>query len=182
MSTKKWGPHAWIFLSAVALGFHLQEKTNPVAKKKHYKSFFALLRYTLPCSFCRDSYQDYFRKLNIEKYMDSKKQWCMIRFVYDLKECVNKKLRKQEKKLFDDQFKKLPAHKKADKAYVQRLRKRIFTTKNSPRYEQFLKKVLEMRPKVCSNKIGSCVRGDSHREMLKLAPRAVTPKKSKKMQ
>ncbi|RYF30075.1 MAG: hypothetical protein EOO38_32705, partial [Cytophagaceae bacterium] len=107
-------------------------------RMRHYKTFFHSLQYVLPCGYCRDSYGGYFKKLDIEKYMKSKRSWAMIRFVYDLKECVNVKLRKQEKALYEERFELLTPSQKADKAYIRRLRKRIFTTKRTPPFSVYL--------------------------------------------
>ena len=174
MSTKSWGKPFWIALSATALGFHLNQSYKLETKIKHYKTFFNSLQYILPCGFCRESYKIYYKKLNIERYMRSPKKWSMIRFIYDLKECVNRKLRAQEAALFEERQQKLTPAQRQDKTCIARLRKRVFTTKPTPAYDVYLKRVLRMRPKVCSNKIGSCItnrKETSRREILKLAPR-----------
>lgn len=182
MSTKSWGKPFWIALSATALGFHLNQDHKLETKIKHYKTFFNSLQFTLPCGFCRDSYKIYYKKLNIERYMRSQKKWAMIKFIYDLKECVNRKLRAQERKLFEQRSANLTLGQKQDKTYMKRLRSRIFTTKATPPYASFLKRVLRMRPRVCSNKIGSCVtnaKKTSKREIMKLAPHSASSSSSK---
>lgn len=182
MATKLWGPAFWQSLGATALGYHLNDDTTLDLKIKHYKTFFQSLKYVLPCGYCRDSYGTYYKKLNIEKYMRSKKQWSMIRFVYDLKECVNAKLRKQEKALFKERLETLTPTQKQDKACLRRLKKRIFTTKRTPTFSAYLKRVLRMIPNTCSNQIGSCVKNKlgTKQEFFKLAPLKTVNKKSKK--
>lgn len=173
MATKLWGPAFWASLGATALGWHLNDDTSLEMKIKHYKTFFHSLQYVLPCGFCRDSYGGYYRKLNIETYMRSKKPWSMIRFVYDLKECVNNKLRLQEKKLFKETVEQLTVKQKMDKECLKRIRRRIFTTKRTPPFPVYLRRILRLIPNACSNRIGSCVKSKlgTKREFYKLAPR-----------
>ena len=180
MATKLWGPPFWQALGATALGFHLNDDTSLDLKIKHYKTFFHSLRYVLPCGYCRDSYGTYYKKLNVEKYMRSKRPWSMIRFVYDLKECVNTKLRRQEKELYKERFETLTNAQKQDKLCIRRLKKRVFTTKRTPTFAAYLKRILRMIPNTCSNRIGSCVKPKlgTEREFYKLAP--IKSKGSKK--
>jgi len=53
MNSDKWGSYGWKFLHTVSFGY----PDNPTDEdKKNYKSFFEILRYTLPCTGCRESY------------------------------------------------------------------------------------------------------------------------------
>lgn len=181
MATKLWGPAFWQSLGATALGYHMNDDYAFETKMRHYKTFFNSLQYVLPCGYCRDSYGGYFKKLDIEKYMKSKRPWTMIRFVYDLKECVNVKLRKQERALYDERFELLTPSQKADKAYIRRLRKRIFTTKRTPPFSVYLNRILKMVPRTCSNRVGSCAKSNTgtKQEFYKLAPSKSAAKKKK---
>ena len=46
-----WGPHAWIFLHAVAQEY---PESPTDAEQEQYEKFFSSLRYTLPCPVCRE--------------------------------------------------------------------------------------------------------------------------------
>lgn len=52
---KLWGNHAWMFLHSITFGY----PENPSYEdKEHYKKFFKLLKYVLPCEKCRDNFYD----------------------------------------------------------------------------------------------------------------------------
>jgi len=52
-----WGPHGWKFIHMIALAY----SPNPTEEqKKHYKEFFTVLQYILPCSICANNYAKHF--------------------------------------------------------------------------------------------------------------------------
>jgi len=51
-----WGPHGWKFLHFVALAYPNEPTEDD---KKHYKQFFELLQFMLPCSLCANNYKDH---------------------------------------------------------------------------------------------------------------------------
>ena len=56
MNPKKWGPKAWFFIHSVALSYPL----NPTEEdKEHFKTFFSILQYVLPCSICANNFQEH---------------------------------------------------------------------------------------------------------------------------
>ena len=54
MNPKIWGPPAWQFLYAVAKGY---PKDPSSEEKVYYYTFYQNLGHVLPCSMCRDHYQ-----------------------------------------------------------------------------------------------------------------------------
>lgn len=52
-----WGPHGWKFIHMIALAYPL----TPTAEQKlHYREFFTVLQYILPCSICANNYAKHF--------------------------------------------------------------------------------------------------------------------------
>lgn len=92
MNPKLWGPHAWIFLHYITLGYpDCPDKQS----KEAYKNFFINIKDILPCDTCKKHYSE-----NIEKYpltdkiMDSKER--LFKWLVDLHNEVNKKNGKKE--------------------------------------------------------------------------------------
>ena len=87
MQANEWGPSAWKFLHMVTFGYPQDPDNNT---KDHYKQLFSYLRYTLPCSHCRNSYTEIYKYICIDQYLDSREGltfWFFI--VHNL---VNRKL------------------------------------------------------------------------------------------
>ena len=90
MDTKKWGPSGWKLLHLISY----QYPVNPTSiDKKNIKEFFELLKYLLPCKYCRISIIKFYNEIPIEQYYHNKKK--MIEFVYLIHNKVNDKLRDQ---------------------------------------------------------------------------------------
>jgi len=49
-----WGPHGWKFLHFLALAYPAEPSEDD---KKHYKQFFELLQFMLPCSVCANNFK-----------------------------------------------------------------------------------------------------------------------------
>lgn len=99
MQSSKFGV-IWDTMFLIAAGY----ETNSLSRKEKdpgYIQFFNSFTLTLPCKKCRDTVPIYLKKLNIQKYLDSNQ---LLKFVYDLKECVNDKLRDQENEQLKDTF------------------------------------------------------------------------------
>lgn len=65
-----WGPHGWKFIHFIALGY----PNNPNEEdKEKYKNFFYLLGDMIPCVLCADHYKKNLKKINIDLYLNSKK-------------------------------------------------------------------------------------------------------------
>lgn len=90
MQANEWGPSAWKFLHMVTFGYPQDPDNNT---KDHYKQLFSYLRYTLPCSHCRNSYTEIYKYICIDQYLDSREGltfWLFI--VHNL---VNRKLERE---------------------------------------------------------------------------------------
>ena len=87
LSTKKWGPGAWILLHSAAQRY----PKNPSEKEKGcYKMFYDNLKYTLPCRKCKESYTKFLNILPIEHFLGSRE---LLHFwIYTIHNFVNFKL------------------------------------------------------------------------------------------
>lgn len=93
MMTKVWGPAGWLFLHSVTFGYpYTINSSNPdhATKKNDYLNFFYYLGKVLPCKYCRDSYMEFFKDLNLENNLDTRDHLC--RWLYDMHNKVNNKL------------------------------------------------------------------------------------------
>ncbi len=131
--TSAWGPSAWKFLFAVAMGFDLNHDLTYKSKVKAYNTFLQSIPAILPCVFCRESAHKSFRKRNLQAYLKKYKTWPLIHYLYDLKNDVNLKLRRQER----------------------HLPKSARRTRPSPPFRTVLKKVLTMQATKCSSSNGT---------------------------
>ena len=99
MDTRFWGPSGWKLLHLITFDYKYSS-TNAIT----YAQFFETLPYILPCKFCRASLTDYYRQypfktnlnLDLDPTLDLKK------WLYNIHNCVNDKLRKQGLNPSDD--------------------------------------------------------------------------------
>ena len=154
LSTKKWGPSAWTFLFSSIMGGYppvidLNNKEH-VQIKKAYKEMFKGLAYTLPCSFCRYSYKQYFEEIPIDPFLNGRIE--LMKWLYIIRDRVNKKLISQEVELYERERVKLInqlAEKEISQKQYSRLlnskKKEICITKESPPFSIVLKKYESLR-------------------------------------
>jgi len=94
--TRDWGPSYWFTLFTMILGsYPVKFDPNNIEHYNIKQAFIHTLeglKYTMPCSLCRESYKQFYRELPIDKYTDSKIN--MALWLYKLKNKVNKKLGK----------------------------------------------------------------------------------------
>lgn len=93
MMTKVWGPAGWLFLHCVTFGYpYAINPSNPEhnGKREDYYNFFYYLGRVLPCRYCRDSYQEFFKELNLDGSLKDRKALC--KWLYDMHNKVNHKL------------------------------------------------------------------------------------------
>jgi hypothetical protein len=88
-----WGPHAWKFLHLIALAYPDKPSEDD---KKHYKDFYELLKFMLPCSICANHFKE-----NIELYLPIndevlKNRDNFVKWSIDLHNLVNKQTGKSE--------------------------------------------------------------------------------------
>lgn len=157
MQTTKWSPPLWKSMFYVAAGYDLNE-TPKYIKDEQYKNFFKSIGDILPCSYCRQSYGKFYDSLDINRYM-SMPSCGLIRFVYDLKECVNQKLVGQEHKALQEEFENLKKHiSPSDEEFWKQLRDKahkICYTKPAPPFEEVVANIMKDRAS-CSAKMKSC--------------------------
>jgi len=86
MDTRFWGPSGWQLLHLIA--------TAPVANPEAVYDWFHLLEFVLPCKYCRASFHDYM-ELDPLTLTIIKDQTTFSRWLFDIHNCVNDKLRGQ---------------------------------------------------------------------------------------
>lgn len=88
MNTSKWGPSLWTFLHTVTFNYE-PTKDN----KKNIYDLFHNLKYTLPCKYCRESYNIFFDYIDIKLFLDDKMG--ISYWLYIIHNLVNLKLGKK---------------------------------------------------------------------------------------
>jgi len=88
MNPSVWGPPLWRVMTDVAWKADTDPDPNV---QKYAKLFFQSLAFLLPCKYCRRSYQKYLQQLEFPD-TPQKKHYSWLRFVFDLKNLVNRKL------------------------------------------------------------------------------------------
>ncbi len=161
INPKKWGPHFWNTLFYTALNYPVKIDNNNKCHstlKKQYKLFYSTLQYTLPCIYCLESYRRFWVESPIDNFLESRID--LLKWVYALKDKVNKKLIFQEKQKLQAEKKMLmekfvkkhglklkwtnAIHLEFEKG-VERLSKKILFTKPSPPWKDVEKKLESMR-------------------------------------
>ena len=97
MNPQFFGPPGWKFLHAVTFGY--SDNPNPI-EREHYKRYFESLQFVLPCIHCRRSYQQFYRELPIDNFLQDKLH--LAYWMYLIHNKVNDKLRKQGKSVPKD--------------------------------------------------------------------------------
>lgn len=93
MMTKVWGPPGWLFLHCLTFGYPYQiDEMNHehFEKKNQYKQFFYYLGKVLPCKYCRESYDKYYKELPIDNFLNSRHDLTL--WLYKIHNKVNDKL------------------------------------------------------------------------------------------
>ena len=73
MNVNKWGPSGWNFLHTITFNYPL----NPTKDDKEiYSNYFKLVGSILPCKYCRESYQIYYKYFPIDPFLDSREGVC----------------------------------------------------------------------------------------------------------
>ena len=65
-----WGKQYWYVIETIILSMNNKEKFS----RESTRLFFFTLQNLLPCPTCREHYQEYYRKNNIDHYLQSKKK------------------------------------------------------------------------------------------------------------
>lgn len=90
MDTRFWGPSGWKLLHLITFDYRFSP-TNAIK----YAQFFESLPYILPCKFCRASLTDYYKKYPFLNHNSLSPNLDLKRWMYNIHNCVNYKLRKQ---------------------------------------------------------------------------------------
>lgn len=167
LSTKMWGPSGWYFLfSCIMGGYPVKIDDNNkehLIIKKHFKKLISSLGYTMPCIFCRESFKQFCIQLPIDNSLASRMD--LMKWLYDIRDKVNKKLIAQEKKCYNNEkirLKKMyylqPKTKQRKEMYYQKLaefKNKTMITQPSPPFKEVLDKYESIRA-VCSKKAKTC--------------------------
>jgi len=90
MDTKFWGPSGWKLLHYITESY---PDTPSETQKANIITFFNVLGEVLPCKYCRISFKEYIKAKPVEKVVNSREKLC--RWMFDIHNMVNNKLRKQ---------------------------------------------------------------------------------------
>ena len=90
MDTRFWGPSGWKMLHLITFDYEYSP-INAIT----YAQFLESLPYILPCKFCRASLTDYYREYPFSTHMNLDPALDLKRWMYNIHNCVNAKLRKQ---------------------------------------------------------------------------------------
>lgn len=103
IKTTAFGPPTWIVLEGLAEMYDkcmTLEMPDKILLKKHIREFFYLFGFVLPCIYCRISYQMFTNPETCDADVSIDRMLLLKdgakRLVYNLHNCVNKKLRQQE--------------------------------------------------------------------------------------
>lgn len=157
MATKEWGGKLWDSLFTMILGSY-PSKLNDTKEHSLIKDAFihtlSGLQYTIPCSYCRESYKIFYKETPIEMFTDSRIN--MMYWLYLIKDQVNKKLIFQELEHLTSLYKKFKKGKMTKKQYEDNV-KNCFVTTPSPPFIDVLEKYESSRA-VCSKKLKKCIK------------------------
>jgi hypothetical protein len=128
--------------------------------KRHFKNMIMSLAYTMPCSFCRESFQGFSIELPIDSFMTGRIK--LVYWLYLIKDKVNKKLMNQEKHCYNNEKKLLKKSVRegtlSEQNYYTQLdafKSDTFITQPSPTFKNVLEKYESIRA-VCSKHAKTC--------------------------
>jgi len=84
MDSNVWGPGAWVFLHSITMTY--PEKPGEM-EKQFYKNFFTNLGNVLPCSKCKEHYNDNLSEFPLEEYLNSRRS--MVEWMIHMHNKVN---------------------------------------------------------------------------------------------
>lgn len=109
MQTEKFGKPLWFSMFIIAANYPIKiDPTNKfhMAKRRYNKIFFINMGNIIACRFCRRSYKKFLKELPINKYLGSRQM--LMYWLYNIKNKVNSKLNKQNRKLGKPLKEKVP--------------------------------------------------------------------------
>ncbi len=157
IKTTFWGPHAWAFLFSMIAGVYPvrvdRNNRDHMKTVKAMKTILSSLQYTLPCSYCRQSYGRFIKELPMKAYAGSRRE--MMKWLYLLHDKVNQKLMKQERECYETAKAELQSTHKSTPEKLKKLRAQIIRTKPSPTFDKVLI-MYEKQRAGCSSKTKHC--------------------------
>lgn len=96
MNVNKWGPGGWEFLHSITFNYPIEPSQDD---KENYSNFFKSIGHMLPCKYCRDSYNIYYKYLPIDNFLDSREG--VTYWLYIIHKLVNQKVYKDNTKFSD---------------------------------------------------------------------------------
>lgn len=148
MDTKYWGPSGWKLLHQITFAY-----PNPTRSEKEcLQMFFAALPFVLPCKYCRASLSEYMVARPLEKALESSTPYALAKWLYDIHNDVNAKLRGQ--RLYVEAN---PPFSEVKKVYLERLG--LGCTKTHFEGWEFLFSVVENHPYSKQSLGGKAVKG-----------------------
>lgn len=99
-----WGPTLWVSLHTIAMGYPDENVTPEV--RMIYKNFYENLQLILPCAHCRDNYFNNLQTLDINGFLDSRRD--LAYWVYQIHNLVNdeKNVPESERPSFEEVWEK----------------------------------------------------------------------------
>jgi hypothetical protein len=166
LATKEWGPRAWHFLFASIMGAYPYklEKKNKEHKniKRAFIMLFTNLKTTMPCIFCRRSFEQFLKELPIEPFTIGRIE--MMYWLYLMRDKVNNKLIAQEKSCYNNEKRRLKkmVHKGtlSEEEYYDKIaafKQKTLITSPTPDFKEVLDKYEAIRAK-CSKRAQTCVK------------------------
>jgi len=103
MATSIWGPCAWDFLFTSIMGRYPMEISTKedINIGNKFSSMLRGLKDTMPCVYCRKSFEIFIKELPIEPYLVGRIE--LMFWLYLIKDKVNVKLERQEEKCYNDE-------------------------------------------------------------------------------
>lgn len=164
MNTQFWGSGGWVFLHTITFNYpevYNEKNAEHRERRKYTKQLFENLQYTLPCKYCRASFQKFLKKLPIDGNLKSRAD--LTFWLYQIHNMVNAKLRKQEEQAvqakYDQLVNEVETHKKDKKVALSELEEfvvKTMITADDPSFEEICTKY-EMQRAGCAKPKNSTV-------------------------
>lgn len=141
---KVWGPPLWKKLHTIT--FEYPEYIDPkdpqsMQLKNNVGRLFNELKTAIPCKECRQSYRVFIKRYPVEPHLKSR--YALSKWLYDIHNMVNAKLRKKESALFREKMQELDDYARIYRispeqraSYKEHMKKCIMITGPDPTYQQ----------------------------------------------
>ena len=153
MDTKFWGPGGWVFLHTITFNYpwkYDEKNAEHRERRKFTQQLFENLKFTLPCKYCRQSFADFLKRKPITPHLRSRR--ALTRWLYDVHNMVNEKLRRQELEAAEQLFSRLEAQVAAGKLTKRQAHRQL---------KRFVEKTMITGPDPTFEE--ACARYEAHR-------------------